>query len=220
MIDAWKEALWPSLEDWEPQELAEMRLANLDEIEEIHSTDWSTESELALEEAKRIAQEEEERRKTAESKASNLLLAAAALAPIFTSLESTVWDGKMGTAPKWISLPILAISVLYLCWGALWSLRALTAGNYVRVYQADLVGIWKNRRGIRRQLVSKTLSSTRLNQDTINKKISSVKMAHAFLFRAIVAFGMLILVQAFFEMWSVVSPHPSEVTRSTSPNKE
>lgn len=207
MIASLKEALWPILEDWRPVELSEIRSANRDEIEDIGLSDWSVESGLALEEARRIANEEEERRKTAESKASNLLMVAAALVPILTSLETAVWDAKMGTAPKWISLPILAVAVLYLCWAALWALRTIATGNYVRVYHFDLVEIWKNEQEIKRKLVAETLLATRMNQDAINKKVSASKMAHAFLFRAILAFCLLLLVQAGFELWAVLSPH-------------
>jgi len=201
------ETLWPTLEDWRPAELSEIRNGNHDEMEDIRSADWSNESALALEEARRIAKEEEDRSKTAESKASNLLLVAAALVPLLTSLETAVWDAKMGTAPKWISLPVLAVAVVYLCWAALWSLRVIAASNYVRVYHADLVHIWKDRQEIKKKLATETMLATRLNQDTINKKVSALRMAHAFLFRAILAFCLLLLVQASFELWAVLFPH-------------
>lgn len=207
MLGQLKEALWPTLEGWQPYELSEIRNSNMDETNDIRSTDWSQEAELALEEARRLASEEEDRRKTAESKASHLLMVAAALVPIFTSLETAIWDAKLGTAPKWISLPLLALAVLYLCWAALWSLRTLAASTYQKVYHADLIQIWKEGDKIKRCLAKKIFLATRSNQDAINKKISCMKMGHAFLFRAIIAFSVLLLVQAGFELWAELSPH-------------
>lgn len=204
------EIVWPTRGDWRPAELAEIREANREETDDIRSTDWSVESDLALEEARRLANAEEDRRKTAESKASTLLMVAAALVPILTYLETAIWDAKMGTAPKWVSLPILALAVLYLCWSALWALRTVATSNYQQVYHADLVLMWKDGREgpeIRRRLATETFLASRLNQDAINKKITCSKMGHAFLFRAILAFALLLLVQAGFELWTVLTPH-------------
>lgn len=208
MIFNWlKELLWPSLEEWRPAELSDIRYTNIEEVEDIRSTIWCVESELALEEARRIANDEEDRRKTAESKASNLLMVAAALVPIFTSLETAIWEAKMGTAPKWISLPLLAVAILYLCWAALWSLRSMATSQYHRVYHADLIKIWEVGQDIKTRLVKEILLATRRNQDEINNKVSCLKMGHAFLFRAIIAFCFLLLVQAGFELCSTLTPH-------------
>jgi hypothetical protein len=205
MIGRLTEVFWPTREDWRPAELSEIRNSNRDEADDIRSTDWSVESDLALEEARRLGNAEEDRRKTAESKASHLLMVAAALVPIFTSLETAIWDAKLGTAPKWISLPLLAVAVLYLCWSALWALRAMATSNYRQVYHSDLVCIWKEGQGgpeIRRRLAAETFLASRMNQDTINSKITCSTMGHAFLFRAIIAFSVLLLVQAGFELWT------------------
>lgn len=204
------ELIWPACDDWRPAELAEIREANRDETDGIRSTNWSVEADLALEEARRLANAEEDRRKTAESKASTLLMVAAALVPIFTYLETAIWDAKMGTAPKLVSLPILGTAVLYLCWSALWALRAMVTSNYHQVYHADLIEMWsegKQGAEIRGRLATETFLASRLNQDTINKKITCSKMGHAFLFRAIVAFALLLVVQAGFELWTSLAPH-------------
>lgn len=203
MMAKLKDFVWPLLESPNGSELKKLRDSEHNDIKNIQKTDWISESELALEEARRLTTEEDERRRTAESKASNLLIVATALIPLLTYLEAAIWDGKLEMAPRWFTLPILALAVAYLANAGWWALRTVGVGTYHRVYSTDIVRIWRRRKLIRKRLVAETLIAVRRNQETINWKVSASKMTHAFLFRAIVAFSALLLVRITFGLLSI-----------------
>lgn len=205
-----RDLVWPVLEDWKPGELWGQRHANRDDVEAIARADWSASPEVALEEARRIAEEEERRRQSAEGRASTYLLVAAALVPLLTSLENAVWDQKMGTAPKWLTLPILALGVLYTMAAGVWAFRTLTVGTFVRVGETDMVKVWQQSgRDPQIALVAELLKATRRNRDTVNAKVSAIKMAHAFMVRGFLAFGLMVLAAAGWGLWQEVSQRPS-----------
>jgi hypothetical protein len=224
-----RDLFWPTLEG----ETAEQVPA--DEIEAIRQADLSQQAALALSEAQRIASDEEERRKTAEAKASNFLLVAAALVPLLTYLETAIWDAKLGTAPKWLTLIILSLAVAYLIGAVVWALRTVAVGTYHRVGSNDVLRIWRAGHNRDENLARETLIAVRSNQGEINRKVSAVKMTHLFMVRAVLVFCSLLLVQAFaefgheFDLWkkayaawtcvihssSRVSPSTQQPTSST-----
>jgi hypothetical protein len=185
--------VWPTLESGTPDVVPQQ------EIDLLRAADFSQNTSLALSEAQRISSDEEERRKTAESKASNFLLVAAGLVPVLTYLETAIWDAKVGTAPKWLTLTILSVAVAYLIASVIWALRAVAIGNYHRIGSSDLLQIWRSA-NIQEQLTRETLIATRSNHGEINRKVSAFKMTHLFMVRAILVFCLLVLVQAFAEI--------------------
>lgn len=199
-----RDFFWPVIEVPRASERKKLRRSELDEIKKIQHTDWSIDSKLAVEEARRIVSEEDERRKTAESKASNLLIVATALIPLLTYLETAIWDGKFESAPKWITLPLLAAAVTYLANAGWWAFRTVGVGSYNRVYPVDLVKIWRVGKAIPKQFIVEMLVAVRRDQETVNGKVSASKMTHAFLFRAVVAFSALLLVRIGFGLWSIL----------------
>ena len=160
---------------------------------------WTHSSELALDEARRMADSEEDRRRTAEGKASTYLLFAGALIPLLTYLETSVWEGKIGTAPKWLSTSILLLAVSYLMGAGVWAFRTVSVGTFHRLDVADLVRIWSSEEPAK-ELIRETLVAARMNRDEINKKVSCIKMAHLFMTRAFLAFGMLVAIEAVWEI--------------------
>jgi hypothetical protein len=188
--------VWPTLEGWKPSELAGHHRGNFDEISSIKQARWSVQPGLALQEAKHLADEEDGRRRTAEAKASTYLLVAAALVPILTYLENAIWDQKAGTTPKWASLPILILAVAYLLRGAQWAFRTLQVGTYVRLDAEDLLNIWDGTEDPQPRLITEMLIATRRNRDTVNAKVSTIKMAHEFLIRAFLMFAALLLLES------------------------
>jgi hypothetical protein len=192
--------VWPTLESLEPDELADLQRANRDDVEVLQGSDWPNHDKIALEEARRIAAEEEDRRKTAEGKASNILLVVAALIPLLTYLETAIWDAKLGTAPRWLTLAILAGAVAYLAGASSWALRAIAVGTYHRIGPMDLNRIWTQNANAIEALVRQTLVAVRQNQAEINRKVSAVKMTHKFMIRSIIGFSLLLLVQAIAEI--------------------
>ncbi len=204
MISKVRDFFWPVFEKPTASELEENSCSENDDIESIQETDWAAESNLALEEARRLATEEDERRKTAESKASNLLVVATAFIPLLTYLEAAILEAKHETAPIWITLPILAVAVAYLCNAGWWAFQTVRVANYYRVYPIDLTKIWRAGKRSQAKLVAETLIAIRRNQETVNGKVSSFNMSHKFLLRAIVAFSALLLVRIAFGLWSIL----------------
>lgn len=198
-----REFFWPILSSPCKCELDEISKSIDNDIKSIQDTDWGAEQELALEEARRLYSEEDERRKTAESKASNLLLVAVALIPLLTYLETMIWDGSHGSAPLWLTLPMLALAVAYLGNAGLWAFRTLTVGAYHRVYPADLINIWGGDKNIKLKLIIELMEAVRRNQEPINEKVSATKMTHAFLLRAVLAFSILLIIRIGFGLWCV-----------------
>lgn len=193
---------WPRLEPITITEQEEQCELKSNDIDLIKKTDWSKEKELALSEAQRIASEEESRIRTVESKATNLLLFVAALIPLLIYLGTTLLGVDLKGTSTWVTILILATAVIYLVKASLWSFKTINVGNYHRVYSGDLVKIWGNATQYE-GLIIEVLSATRLNQETINSKVTAFKMTHAFLLRAIVSLSLLLLVQVFLKVWSV-----------------
>jgi len=189
---SWIDVVWPILE-LEPNAA---RLLRLDaDVREIEQSTWPNEPEKALVEAQAIAKREEDRRLSTDGKASNYLLAIVTLMPLLTYLESTVWEHKFGTAPNWVSLPLLAISVLYLLGAGFWAFRTLTVGTFHTLDAKDLRTIWQspNRDNL---IVNEVLKNARRNREPVNYKVSCIKMTHIFLRRGIMCFGFLVLAEA------------------------
>ena len=204
MITKVRDFFWPVLDRPTASELKEISRSERDDIKSIQKAAWATKSNLAIEEARRLATEEDERRKTVESKASNLLVVATAFIPLLTYLETAILEAKHETAPIWITLPILAVAVSYLCNAGWWAFRAVRVGNYHRVYSIDLVKIWRAGKLIQKRLVAETLVAIRKNQETVNGKVTAFKMAHEFLLRAIVAFSALLIVRIAFGLSGIL----------------
>lgn len=204
MIKKVRDFFWPVLDRPTTSELKEISRSENDDIKSIQKTSWAVESKLAVEEARRLAVEEDERRKTAESKASNLLVIATAFIPLLSYLETAILVTRRETAPIWITLPILAVAVAYLCNASWWAFQAVRVGNYQRVYPIDLVKIWRTGKPIQKSLVAETLVAIRKNQETVNGKVTAYKIAHDFLLRAIAAFSALLIVRIAFELTHIM----------------
>lgn len=201
MLQELKAILWPTLEQWNTIEQLTIRAETQDELEEIGRVDWRVNPDVALSESLRVFVDEEERRKTAESKATNILLVIAALISLFTYLETAFAASKLGGGSKELSLILLALSTLYLVKSAHWAVRAILVATYHSVSTHDLVSLWKQPAETHlSSLVKMRLRFTRLNQDGINHRVSAVKMAQAFLFRALVGFGLVMVSQVGWEL--------------------
>lgn len=206
MIKKVRDFVWPVPDRPTASELKEISRSERDDIKSIRKAPWGTESRLVIEEARRLATEEDERRKTAESKASNLLVVATAFIPLLTYLETAILEAKHEAAPIWITLPILAVAIAYLCNAAWWAFRTVQVGKYHRIYSADLVKIWRAGRSIQKRFVEETLIAVRNNQETVNNKVTAFKLAHEFLLRAIAAFAALLVVRIAFRLSDTLGP--------------
>jgi hypothetical protein len=197
--------LWPVLESPSKSDREKMQKLEDKDLKEIRETDWGHESDTAIEEARRIALEEDERRKTAESKASNLLMVAATLVPLLTYLETAVFDDKAELAPKVLTLPLLGLAIAYFGNAAWWAFRTVGVGSYHRIYPVDLTSIWRApKKAVRKKFIAKMLSAVRKDQETVNQKVTSSKMTHAFLLRAVMAFSALLIIRISFQLLEIL----------------
>lgn len=205
MLRAFLELFWPILQRATAAEIADEREGQRRQIEQIEAMAISAEADLAYEAARTVYEEETERVKSADNKAFQYLLVCAAIISLLTYLESAIWDGKLGTAPRWVSLSVLLVAVAYLIRAALWSLGVLTTRTHHLVGASDIVEMW-TRRSPRSRLTKNVLIATIQNHDGINRKISCVKMATAFLSRAIMAFGVLLFIEIVWELANSIFP--------------
>lgn len=165
----------------------------------IRKTRWGKQIDAALEEAIRLANREEDRRRSADTKASAYLAVVAALMPLVATILSSIWEDKFGTAPKWACVLLVCAAILYTARSGIWAFHALEVRIAHRIDVSSLAGIWTGA-GTKERLVKETFWATRQNRVGINEKVTSVKMAHAFLFRALIAFVCLLL---FSSLWFV-----------------
>ncbi|MFZ0846397.1 MAG: hypothetical protein WAM62_11440 [Pseudolabrys sp.] len=205
MLTKIRELIWPMLETYSSKQMNELLLEQNAQIKKIESLKFGNDIDAALAMAERIYTEEGDRSKAADNKAFQYLLVAAAIISLLTYLESSIWDGKLGTAPKWLTLLILLAAVLYLVRAALHALKAVSSRIYHVVGAADVPLIWGHR-SPKSRLIKDLLVATLKNQEGINAKVSSVKLATAFLSRTIVAFGFLLFFQISWEVSGLLGP--------------
>jgi hypothetical protein len=205
MLKRFRDLLWPILERRRADEDAQLAEEDAKDIRHIEEANFASAPDLALKAATEIYRAEDERVRSSEAKAFNLLLVTAALISLLTYLESAIWEGKIGTAPKWLSLSILIVAVLYLVRAALWAFGAISVRSYHTVGPNDLASIWSDGKPVEK-MIRETLIGARKNQHGANLKVSEVKMATAFLLRSVFAFGVLLLMQAGWEISTILIP--------------
>jgi len=211
---------WPTLERPTPTELADERASEAADIAAARTERWAQNPDLALEEARRLADSEEDRRRATESKASTYLLFAAAFAAALIPFLPGILEGKTGSAPRSLIAVILIVAALYLIAAGIWAFRTLRVGTYHRLDVAELAQIWRDKNP-GRALIRETFALARMNYRAVNEKVSCIKMAHEFMARSFVAFGILVVVEAGWEaVHSIIdSDGPQTFTGTKGPSK-
>jgi hypothetical protein len=184
----------------------------------IKGAQWKQHPEIALDEARRLADAEDERRRGADQNASTYLAVVAALVPLILAVATAIWDGKAGTAPTSVNMLFLALAVIYVAAAGFWAFRVLEVSVANRVGASDLVTAWRRPRPLA-ALIRDILWAARLNQGKVNQKVSGIKMAHAFLLRAFLTFSALLLFNiAWFLAQQALSSIPEAQARSEGAN--
>jgi hypothetical protein len=203
--------IWPTLEKPTLGELAAEETSQRVDITAVREEGWVKNAKLALEEARRLADAEEDRRRSTENKASTYLLFASAFAAALIPFLPGILEGKTGSAPRLLIAIILIIAVLYLVAAGIWAFRTLRVGTYHRLDVAELIRIWRDDNP-ERALIRETFATGRMNYRAVNDKVSCIKMAHQFMVRSFVVFGILLVVEAGWEAaHSVIEPHVGPV---------
>lgn len=181
------------------------------DLASIDAQGWSVHTDVALEEARRIFDAEMTRRASADAKATTYMAVIAALVPIGLSVQGAVVEGKIGSAPSWVNLMILAIGMLYVIGAGLWAFHVLKVSGAARADVPDLLRAWK-KPDPRMHVVRATLKAARLNWSGVNEKINGIRMAHEYLMRAFLVFAMLLIVNAGWTLASTAysAMHPKK----------
>lgn len=211
---------WPTLERPTPVEHAKEEALQKKDMAAVREEGWTKSAELALAEARRLADAEEDRRRSTENKASTYLLFAAAFAAALIPFLPGILEGKTGSAPRSLIAIILIIAVLYLIAAGIWAFRTLRVGTYHRLDVAELTRIWRDENP-QRALIRETFATGRMNYRAVNDKVSCIKMAHEFMARSFVVFGILLVVEAGWEaVHSVIETHvgPGAIDLKESPS--
>ena len=187
-----REFVWPWLERLSPEELEEREKRPRSDRARIDALNLTRAPDVALDEARRVADSEGERRRGADQKAATYLPLVAALIPVILTLVSSLWDKKAGSAPAWFNMPVLGLAVAYTAAAGVWSFRVLKVTISHELGLGDFEIAWRKREPVR-ALARRILLYARLNQDPVNWKVSCLKMAHEFLLRAFITFSALLL---------------------------
>lgn len=158
----------------------------------ITKLDLSKATGAALDEARRFTDAEEDRRRVADQKATTYLAVVAALVPLVVTLSTAVWDKKAGSAPTWVNMLVLGIAVAYASKAGLHAFQVLEVAASHRIGISDFAEAWK-KTDPDHELAREILRCGRMNQAGVNKKVTGIKMAHAFLLRAFMTFAGLLM---------------------------
>ncbi|NBA82303.1 hypothetical protein GVN15_16805 [Pseudomonas putida] len=165
----------------------------------VRDGDWTTDSEVVLEESRRLFDAEVDRRKGADAKAGIYLAAITALIPVLVSLLPTLWSDK---SSKWlgcVGLMLFAFAVAFLLSAGAWAFRTLKVAGFAQLGPGELATTWKEsspRAGLAKQLARAVLH----NYSLVNEKVTGIKMTHEYLLRAFLTFTILLVLQV---VWPV-----------------
>jgi hypothetical protein len=208
MMEIWyqfKEFFWPSLEPLTPtQETA--KISRDQQIDgNIQSFKPKKQAAVALDEARRLNDVENERRKSADQKATTYLAFVAAILPLILTVTTAFWDKKAGNVPLWLNIGLLIIAIIYTIRAGKWAFEVLKVAPSHRLGASDFDKAWKQTDPTL-HLTQSILQTIRLNEDGTNQKISSIKMTHEFLFRAFIAFFLLLAVNILWPVVELIGP--------------
>lgn len=191
--------MWPSIIPLTSAEQAEDDAWSSQLASSVQASDWSEDSEVVLEESRRLFDAEADRRKGADAKAGIYLAAITALIPVLVSLLPTLWSDK---SSKWLGclgLFIFGWAVAYLLRAGAWAFRTLQVAGFAQLGPGELVRSW-NKKSPKAALAKQLSSAVLYNYPLVNRKVTGIKMTHEYLLRAFLSFTILLVLQV---MWPV-----------------
>lgn len=203
ILIALREFFWPWLEPLSAEDTEKQRERREGDRARIDALNLSRDDDIALDEARRMADSEAERRRGTDQKASTYLPLVAALVPLILTVVSTLWEKKVGSAPGWLNMPLLGLAVAYTAAAGLWAFRVLEVTISHEAGLGDFELVWRKPHPAR-AFARRILLYARLNQDRINWKVSCIKMAHAFLLRAFITFSLLLILNILWYLGALV----------------
>ncbi|MBA1190843.1 hypothetical protein G7Z99_17605 [Pseudomonas entomophila] len=205
--------MWPSITPPTPDELGDDDSFRRSMFKAVHAGDWTIESDVVLEESRRLFDAEADRRKGADAKAGIYLAAITALIPVLASLVPNIWNDMPGKLIGWLGLIVFGLAVSYLLRAGAWAFKTLQIGGFNQVGPSDLAACWKE--ASPKAALAKELSNAVLkNFPKVNRKITGIKMTHEFLLRAFLAFTALLVLQVIWPVGGWVAAELSKLMSS------
>lgn len=196
----WRRALdvvFPYIEELTPAERATYEQRFCQDVAAIQSADYTSCPERALDEAQKVFAAEAERVRTAEGKATTYLAVLAALVPVIITLQAANWEKKAGPAPDAARLTVLGIATVYIAAAGFHAFKTLQVQGFQRIGEAEIAAAWKTQAPVRK-LIRGTLLASRRSRDTVNAKVTRIRVTHEHLLRAFGTFVLLLLLDPFF----------------------
>jgi hypothetical protein len=206
--------LWPNLvpltseEQVEDDEWARLLASS------VQASNWSNDSEVVLEESRRLFDAEVDRRKGADAKAGIYLAAITALIPVLVSLLPTLWSDKYSKWLGCLGLFIFVGAVAYLLRAGAWAFHTLQVAGFAQLGPGELVKSW-NKKTPKAALAKQLSSAVLYNYPLVNRKVSGIKMTHEYLLRAFLSFTILLVLQV---IWPVGAWVVDEGQKLMNPN--
>lgn len=206
--------IWPTLEPLTPEEKAEDDERARHLASSVQASDLSKDSEVALDESRRLFDAEVDRRKGADAKAGIYLAAITALIPVLVSLLPTLWTDKSSRWMGCLGLFFFGWAVAYLLGAGAWAFRTLKVEGFAQLSPGEMVRSWKKISP--KAALAKQLSSAVLyNYPLVNRKVTGIKMTHEYLLRAFLSFTFLLVLQV---LWPVGEWIAAEAGKLISPD--
>jgi hypothetical protein len=165
----------------------------------VRQGNWSKDSEVALDESRRLFDAEVDRRKGADAKAGIYLAAITALIPVLVSLLPSLWNDKLNKVLGFTGLFVFAWAVTYLLRAGAWAFSTLKVSGFTQLGPGEIAASWK--KDSPKAALAKQLSIAVLcNYSLVNRKITGIKMTHEYLLRAFLGFTLLMVIQV---VWPV-----------------
>ncbi|MBI2260769.1 MAG: hypothetical protein HYU62_03795 [Caulobacterales bacterium] len=191
----WTDILWPTLEPVSDMANAQRAAEQRQDLADIAAAVIKGDEDTLVEEARRVFDAETDRRKTADVKATTYLTIAGIVAPILASITPTALVAGQGRIQTAVTVAIFLTTLAYLLGSGRWAFRTLAVSASSRLDARELIQIWTGGNP-RAELAKGLLECVRLNRDGVNQKVSAIKMAHAFGWRAFVSLMIAVLVRA------------------------
>jgi hypothetical protein len=197
-----REFFWPLLDPTSPSAAMKAKEAHEADLAAIRSAIWKIPE--AMEHARQLTIAENERKQGADTKASLYLAVIAAIVPILGSLVTDFFQqtsNSTSDAFRMVTLTIFLLGMAYLLACGVWAFRTLRVSVYSRVDIPELLQATASS-DPEQYLVKEMLCAVRTNRDSVNAKITCIKMAHLFLIRTFLTLSLLLMVIVFWKSTS------------------
>lgn len=208
-----RQLFWPTLVAPTPEQVVANDQMRAGWKASVNEGNWDLQSEIALEEARRMYDAEQDRRKGADTKAGVYLAAVTALIPVLVSLLPTLWSDKTSKALGALSLAVFALAVVYVLRAGYSAFCVLRVSNAHTVGAGDISRSWSTQQPA--ASLAKTIALKVIeNYPGNNAKVDHIKLAHDYLLRAFFVFTVLLAVQA---LWPCAAWVIEEIAKLMAP---